>query len=68
MWLGEAGDGPIEPPSVEAAIVVFWECVTRAEDAGLPVGRQRSDQVERFAHGTGFPIRRVVGVLTTLRP
>jgi hypothetical protein len=34
------GSAQIEPPSLEAAIQVFRECTARAEQAGLPVGRQ----------------------------
>jgi CRISPR-associated protein Csb1 len=39
-WLGEGGGQEIKPPSLEAAIGVFRECVARAEQAGLPVGRK----------------------------
>lgn len=39
-WLGETGAEQIEPPSLDAAIRVFRECTDRAEQAGLPVGRQ----------------------------
>ena len=39
-WLGKTGEQQMEAPSLDAAIQVFRECVSKAEQAGLPVGQQ----------------------------
>jgi CRISPR-associated protein Csb1 len=39
-WLGETGEHPLERLGLDAVIGLFRECVARAEQAGLPVGRQ----------------------------
>lgn len=42
-WLGLDGPEEATPMSLDAATELFQACVTRAEAAGLPVGRQWAD-------------------------
>lgn len=39
-WLGEVDDRQLDPPSLDAAIGLFRDCVASAQQAGLPVGRE----------------------------